>query len=109
MFQLDLEILACTTTRQRLGAGSALLAWGNEFADKHGRTSWLSASPNGYPLYRRFGFEDVEALDVDVARYGAGAQREDEIWGHSSGVATAGPLAKDHFRTMVMKRVPPRD
>lgn len=41
---------------------------------------------------------------MNVARYGAGAKREDEIWGATSGVETAGPLAEGHFRTMVMKR-----
>ncbi|PSR90330.1 N-acetyltransferase-like protein [Coniella lustricola] len=105
---LHLEILAVTTTRQRLGAGSALLAWGNQFADNHGYTYWLEASPQGYPLYRRFGFEAIEPHDVDLAPYGAGMKPEDEDWGASSGADLVGPLAEGHFRTMVMRRDPQR-
>ncbi|KKY30081.1 putative n-acetyltransferase-like protein [Diaporthe ampelina] len=68
---LHLGILATTPTRHGLGAGSALLKWGCELADRENKTAWLEASPAGYSLYRRFGFEDVEVQDLKLT----------ELWG----------------------------
>lgn len=103
---LDLEILACTSTRQRLGAGSELLAWGNELADREAKVHWLEASPHGYPLYRRFGFEDVEPMDLKVTELWGPEREEHENWGGNSGLDLAGPLANGCFRSMLMRRFP---
>lgn len=107
----DLGILACSPTHQGLGAGSALLAWGRELADKEGLTTWLEASPQGYPLYRRFGYEDVDVQDLAVTeRWGPVREEEEgearEDWGQNAGVALAGELPRGSFRTVVMRRLP---
>lgn len=104
----DLHILAADPARQRLGAGSALLAWGAALADREGRPSWLEASPQGYPLYRRFGYEDVDVQDVAVTERWGPTRAGGEDWGQGSAVALAGALREGCFRSVVMRRSPPR-
>lgn len=102
----DLHILACSPAHQRLGAGSALLAWGAELADGEGRDAWLEASPQGYPLYRRFGFEGVDVLDLEITERWGPRRAEGEDWGQGVDVDGAGELPRGYFRSAVMKRVP---
>lgn len=102
----DLSILACSTSRQRLGAGSALLKWGVELADAEGKVAWLEASPHGYPLYRRFGFEDIEVQDLKVTELWGSVREEHENWGENSAVAFAGELPRGTARTVFMRRLP---
>ena len=42
---------------QRRGVGSMLLEWGCDKADFHGWKSFVMASPDGVPLYTKFGFK----------------------------------------------------
>ncbi|GAA6033034.1 hypothetical protein JCM8097_000111 [Rhodosporidiobolus ruineniae] len=51
-----LMILIVDPTRQRTGAGSALLRWGCRKADEEGVAIDLKATDVGIPLYLRFGF-----------------------------------------------------
>lgn len=104
----DLNILACKTARHRSGAGSALLRWGTEKADREGKPAYLEASPTGYPLYRRFGFEDLGVHDLAVSERWGVVQGEGEDWGVNSAVALAGPAPAGVFRTAFMKREPRR-
>lgn len=102
----DLGILAATPTRHRLGAGSALLKWGCELADSENKTAWLEASPAGYSLYRRFGFEDVDVQDLKLTELWGPVRTEGENWGAASAVALAGKLPDGSFRSVLMKRLP---
>lgn len=101
----DLNILACKPARHRSGAGSALLRWGVDKADREGKVAFLEASPAGYPLYRRFGWADVGVQDLDLGSFGA-KQGEGEDWGGEVAVALAGPKAEGVYRSALMKRVP---
>ncbi|KAI3399569.1 hypothetical protein diail_6208 [Diaporthe ilicicola] len=103
---LHLGILAATPTRSRLGAGTALLQWGCDLADREHKTAWLEASPAGYSLYRRFGFEDVEVQDLKVTEKWGRVRSESEDWGAGSAVALAGELPEGSFRSAMMRRVP---
>ena len=49
-----------------------LLAWGTDTADKSKPLlrCYLEASAMGRPLYRNLGFEDVDTLDIDMAKWG---------------------------------------
>lgn len=47
-----------------------MVRWGVELADRHGLPCYLEASPAGHHLYRKFGFEDVEMLEVDLTPHG---------------------------------------
>ena len=66
----DLNLLDTLPAHQRRGAGTQLVKWGAAVADQHGLPSYLEASPAGYQLYRKFGFEDLENIDMDLTRWG---------------------------------------
>ncbi|KAL4936408.1 hypothetical protein BDV06DRAFT_93617 [Aspergillus oleicola] len=53
-----LDTLATHQDYQRRGAGSMLLQWGCDLADKDGVALYVDASKAGAPLYQRFGFVD---------------------------------------------------
>lgn len=66
----ELEILVTHPDFQGRGAGSSLLGWGVERADKHGVVMALESTPAGLSLYRRFGFEEVEIIKADMRQFG---------------------------------------
>lgn len=55
---LDLDTLATHPDYQRRGAGSRLIQWGCDLADKNGTMAYVDASKEGAPLYQKFGFVD---------------------------------------------------
>ncbi|KAH8695932.1 acyl-CoA N-acyltransferase [Talaromyces proteolyticus] len=67
-----LQVLAILPDYQGLGAGKALLRQGLEEAAKLDlHEAYLEASIAGRPLYRKFGWEDVDVQVVDLSKYGA--------------------------------------
>lgn len=54
----------------RRGAGSQLLKWGIEQADKHGVLMCLEATPAGLSLYKRYGFEEKDVIKADMKQFG---------------------------------------
>ncbi|KAK8041575.1 hypothetical protein PG994_014582 [Apiospora phragmitis] len=64
-----LELLAVRKSYHGKGLGKHLLSWGLERADKDGLETYLQASPAGVPLYRKYGFEDIETVHVSKADY----------------------------------------
>lgn len=71
-----LHILATRPGFQRKGVGAVSLKWGAETADELGLPIYLESSPQGVELYRRWGFEPVERVPIDVRDYGA----KYELW-----------------------------
>lgn len=70
--ELVLETLTIDPSAQGLGIGSKMLDRGLEDAKNLGLTeAWLEASDAGYPLYRKYGWRDVEVMTIDFAKYGA--------------------------------------
>lgn len=65
-----LNILDTMPSHQRRGAGTQLVTWGAEIADQYGLPCYLEASADGYPLYKKIGFEDVDLLDLDLTKWG---------------------------------------
>jgi hypothetical protein len=100
------RMLCCTPTRTRLGAGSALLRWGAQLADREGLPSWLEASPQGHPLYRRFGFEDVDVLDVHVTEKWGAIRSPNDDWGANAAVGLVGAPPEGIYRSVGMRRLP---
>ncbi|PTB39336.1 hypothetical protein M441DRAFT_70471 [Trichoderma asperellum CBS 433.97] len=47
---------------QRRGAGSLLMAWVTELADREGLACWVTSSEIAVPLYKKFGFEVAEEI-----------------------------------------------
>lgn len=70
--------------------------------------AWLEASPLGFRLYERFGFEAVEVQDLAITERWKAVPREGEDWGTASATESFGPLAPGWFRTVMMKRSPNR-
>lgn len=55
---------------QRKGAGKLLLEWGIKIADELGLPTYLESSQEGFGLYKRHGFEEVDVFDLDLEKYG---------------------------------------
>jgi N-acetylglutamate synthase-like GNAT family acetyltransferase len=67
-----MEILVVDPDYQRMGIGNKLLQAGFDAAEKLGLTeAYIEASQAGYPLYRKWGWEDVDVIAVDWSKYGA--------------------------------------
>ena len=66
---------------QGQGMGNALVEHGNRIADAAGLPIFLQASPYGYPIYEKHGFETVQFLDVDLREWAKGAKGGDKGFG----------------------------
>lgn len=89
-----------------MGAGSAILRSGLELADELGIAARLEASPSGYGLYARHGFEPLEAQDLDLTRRWGKVREPGDNWGQDTAVDKCGPLPEGCFRTVFMRRPP---
>ncbi|KAK4144435.1 uncharacterized protein C8A04DRAFT_11560 [Dichotomopilus funicola] len=105
---LYLSLLACDPTRQRSGAGSALMQWGVNLADSLGLPCRVESSPAAYALYKKFGYEDVAVLDMKVTENWGASNTNGSYWGENNAVDLAGPVPKGVQRTVIMRR-PPRN
>ncbi|KAL2021603.1 hypothetical protein VTK56DRAFT_6956 [Thermocarpiscus australiensis] len=101
---LYLRIIACKPGRQRLGAGSALVKWGVGLADSLGLPCRLEATPVGYGLYRKFGYEDVDVVDIKVTETWGVVNTNGSNWGANNAVALAGPPPEGVMRFVIMRR-----
>lgn len=54
-----LELMVTRGADQGRGAGRSMMAWGVARADEDGVEAYLDATPEGKPLYVKFGFEDA--------------------------------------------------
>lgn len=68
-----LHILVVDPAYQRRGLGSMLIRQGLEAADKAGAQTYIEATPDGLPLYLKFGWEPVDEMVIDMGRHGAGS------------------------------------
>ncbi|KAJ5691946.1 hypothetical protein N7462_001369 [Penicillium macrosclerotiorum] len=66
-----LQVLATLREYRGHGIGSALINQGlTEGASRGLNDFWLEASNDGHGLYKRFGFQDVEPISIDLEKYG---------------------------------------
>lgn len=65
-----LEILVAHPEAQGRGAGTKLLTWGVEQADKYGIVMALESTPAGLTLYGRFGFREMDIIKADMKQFG---------------------------------------
>lgn len=66
-FILDLKLLHTHPDHQKRGAGSSLIKWGTEEADRLGIPAFLESSPQGLSLYKKCGFEVLDTVTVDLS------------------------------------------
>ncbi|KAL2074362.1 hypothetical protein VTL71DRAFT_8140 [Oculimacula yallundae] len=64
-----LTSMSTAPEHQRKGVGSMLMQRGCDEADLHGWTSFVMASPDGVPLYRKFGFREVGQVWTEHGTY----------------------------------------
>jgi hypothetical protein len=83
------------------------MQWGVNLADSLGLPCRLEASPVGYGLYRKFGYEDVDVLDLNVTEIWGVANTDGSNWGATNAVTLAGPAPDGVLRSVIMRR-PPR-
>ncbi|KAF2771517.1 acyl-CoA N-acyltransferase [Teratosphaeria nubilosa] len=67
---ITLDILVVHPAFQRRGAGTQLLSWGCEQADKLGVPIVLESTPAGLSLYQRVGFKHVNVVAADMEQFG---------------------------------------
>ncbi|RAK95485.1 GNAT family N-acetyltransferase [Aspergillus ibericus CBS 121593] len=71
-----LELLATHPEAQGRGVGTALLNWGLERANKRNARVYLEATEDGYPLYWKYGWRDVEVIEIDFTRFGGEGRQQ---------------------------------
>ena len=81
--------LGCTVApaHQSRGVGSALIKHGASIADSLGLFTWVHSSDQAWRAYKKFGFEVVGVLDVDLDEFAPsspknGGENGDGLWGH---------------------------
>ncbi|CZR59174.1 uncharacterized protein PAC_09066 [Phialocephala subalpina] len=74
-----LEFIATRPDYQGKGAAGQLLRWGIERSEEEWAETYLEASPDGKPIYERFGFEEVDRLVVELEGKGEGPLSEKEF------------------------------
>ena len=67
---IELEVLVTDPELHRRGAGSHLLSWGVEQADRKGAAMALESTPAGLSLYKRFGFREMDVIKADMKQFG---------------------------------------
>ncbi|GAT25851.1 GNAT family acetyltransferase [Aspergillus luchuensis] len=71
-----LEFLATLPEAQGNGVGTALLKWGIERADARNARVYLEATKDGYPLYWKHGWRDLQVAGLDFTKYGSTGSQE---------------------------------
>ena len=69
LISLVLDIIHTHPLHQGRGAGAELIKWGTDLADKQGFHCYLESSPAAYSLAKRFDFEDIEDICIDLRKY----------------------------------------
>ena len=60
---------------QRQGAGTLLMHWGIERARDMGLPAYLEATFEGYPLYKKLGFRDIDSMIIKADIWGGNYDR----------------------------------
>ena len=71
--RIVLDILHTHPSHQGRGAGSQLVNWGTDLADKERLQCYLESSPAGYPLFKKCDFEDVTEMEIELNQYKTGS------------------------------------
>lgn len=64
-FSLVLDLLQTDPKHQGRGAGSMLIKWGTNIADKMRLPAYLESSPKAYKLYQKHGFNTIDVFTMD--------------------------------------------
>ncbi|RVX75840.1 hypothetical protein B0A52_00197 [Exophiala mesophila] len=73
-----LDLLQTDPKHQGRGAGSMLIKWGTDIADKMRLPAYLESSPKAYKLYQKHGFNTIGVFTMDP-KWGYGADVDPNI------------------------------
>lgn len=63
-------MMGTTPEHQGRGAASLMLKKMTDFADEQGLVCYTEGSPKGLPVYKRFGFEEVDTIAMPTKNGG---------------------------------------
>lgn len=66
-----LETLVTVPEERGRGAAKLLLQEVMEFARERGKEIYVSSTPDGVPLYRKFGFIGKDRFEIDISKVSA--------------------------------------
>jgi predicted acetyltransferase len=72
-FRTDLSAVGTATKYRKQGAASMCLEWGTTLADNKGLPGYVEGTPIGTSIYRRYGFEVVDRLKLELAPWRDGS------------------------------------
>lgn len=55
-----------------------LVQWGIDLADRENLDLFLTSTPTGHSLYRKMGFEDIAAFEIDLSILGGTVKNDTE-------------------------------
>ncbi|KIV98087.1 hypothetical protein PV10_01775 [Exophiala mesophila] len=64
-YHVLLDLLQTDPKHQGRGAGSMLIKWGTDIADKMRLPAYLESSPKAYKLYQKHGFNTIDVFTMD--------------------------------------------
>ena len=64
-----LDILHTHPSQQGKGAGTQLVRWGTDLADKEGLQCYVETPVAGYTLFRQSGFQNITEMSIDLGKY----------------------------------------
>jgi GNAT superfamily N-acetyltransferase len=65
-----LDVLFTHPKHHRRGAGAMMIKWGVDLADEFGLEAYHESSVEARPLYERFGYKVLKAVEFPMADYG---------------------------------------
>lgn len=78
-----LDLCFTTPEYERRGVATALVKWGLEKVDKEGWPAFTEASPRGWPVYAKLGFERTEVVKLRFDEMGDYARNlGDVVWNY---------------------------
>ncbi|KAJ6014187.1 hypothetical protein N7540_008778 [Penicillium herquei] len=72
-----LDLLVTLPSYQGRGVGTALLRWGIEIADRLQVRIYLESTPEGYPLYIKYGWKKIDEATLDLSQLNSPSQGKD--------------------------------
>jgi len=67
-----LAVVGTLKKYRKQGAASLCLEWGTNFADEKGLPGYVEGTPSGTGIYRKYGFEVVDRLKLELAPWNEG-------------------------------------
>lgn len=84
-----LGLLCVHREAQRQGVGAALVQWGLDRSKEEGLPAYLEASPAGFPLYQKLGFDKIDTMIVKAEDWHGDRDLQYNVMRHDVGANKA--------------------